>query len=106
MNQKALIAFKFRCERFWVKSLSVKEENGRKKPTIDRIQELTEEIEKVSSLVEVMQKSAEKRKSEQFTQGETKWMLKERRLPVVSCVEWNLLGCFSCFTVAKMVTKQ
>lgn len=80
-------------------SLSVKEENGEKKPKMDVIQDLTEKVEKLTSLVEIMQQSIYKQKSEQASYPRRGRMDSKKDKPYGcdKCVELNLLDCNHCF---------
>lgn len=82
-----------------VQSLSVKEENVGKKPRTDQIQELTEKVEKLTSLVELMQQSIHTQKTEQVSHQRRSKMdgRKERPYGCEKCVELNLPDCTHCF---------
>lgn len=80
-------------------SLSVKEENGEKKPKMDVIRDLTEKVEKLTTLVELMQQSISKQKADQNSYPRRSRMdsKKERPYGCDKCVEQNLLDCTHCF---------
>lgn len=95
-HQKPTNVHSVQAEANTAQSPSVKEKNGGKNPKIYAIQELTE---KLTSLVELMQKSTEKQKSEQERYT---WRVKmdgkrEKPYGCENCVEWNLSGWKHCF---------
>lgn len=77
----------------------VKEENEEKKPKMGMIQELTEKVEKLTSLVELMQQSVDKQKSEQVIRQRRSNMDNKRDKPYGcdKCVQLNLPDCNHCF---------
>lgn len=80
-------------------SLNVTEKNEGKKPKTDVIQELTEKVEKLTSLVELMQQSVGKQKSEQASYQKRGKVDGKREKPYSceKCIERNLLDCTHCF---------
>lgn len=80
-------------------SLSVKEENGEKKPKMDVIRDLTEKVEKLTTLVELMQQSISRPKAEQNSYPRRGRMdsKKDRPYGGDKCFEQNLLDCTHCF---------
>ena len=78
---------------------SVREESSGKKSKPDMIQQLTEKVEKLTSLVELMQQSIHPQKTEQQTQARTGKTDRQRERPYgcSKCVEQNLPNCPHCF---------
>lgn len=79
---------------------STREENAGKKSKPDiMIQQLTEKVEKLTSLVEFMQQSIYSQKAEQQSQVRTGKTDKKRERPYGcgKCVEQNLPNCSHCF---------
>lgn len=78
---------------------NVREESSGRKPKPDMIQQLTEKVEKLTSLVELMQQSIHPQKTEQQTQARTGKTDRQRDRPYgcSKCVEQNLPNCPHCF---------
>lgn len=80
-------------------SRSVEEENVRKKPKTDMIQELTEKVEKLTNIVELMQQSIHTQRSEQVSHPRRDKMGGKREKPYGcdKCVDLNRPDCTHCF---------
>lgn len=78
---------------------SVREESSGKKPKPDMIQQLTEKVERLTNLVELMQQGIHLQKSEQQAQVRTGKTDRQRERPYgcVKCVEQSLPNCPHCF---------
>lgn len=70
-----------------------------KKPQVDLIQQLTEKVEKLTSLVESMQKSVQIQASEQNSRPpkDKRDNKRERQYGCTKCLEQNRPDCTHCF---------
>lgn len=98
-RQRPTIVHSAQSEMSSTQSSTVKEENASKKPKADTIQQLTEKVEKLTNLVELMQQSIQTQKIEQLSnskKGRTE-NRRERPYGCKQCVEQQRPDCSHCF---------